>query len=251
MEVSLYQAAAAMNATEKWQDMIAENLASASTLGSRRHEISFSAVEAGMPNATLGNGGTGFMMPTATTTTSFQQGELRPTGNKMDYALEGTGFFTVQMPNGQKAYTRDGEFQFNSQGQLVTKQGYLVLAGGSPIAKDPSNTNPLSISATGDVSQGTDTKGKLQIVNFTKPQLQQLTMTGGGYFQMNDPNVIPMPATTTQVQQGFVEASNTSPTLEMASLITAMRMFETNQKVMQIQSDRMTKVISDLGTPPQ
>jgi flagellar basal-body rod protein FlgG len=60
-----------------------------------------------------------------------------------------------------------------------------------------------------------------------------------------------MPAPDTHVQQGYIEASNASPTLEMAGLITAMRMFETNQKVMTMTNDRMTKVVNDLGTPPQ
>jgi len=230
--------------------MIADNLASASTPGTRRHEISFSDVEAGRPNAALGTGGTNYMMPSASSTINFQQGEMKPTGNPMDFALEGPGFFATQTADKQELYTRNGQFTLNTQGQLVTKQGYLVLgAGGGPITADRSNNHPLTISATGQISQGSDIKGQLQIVDFGKPQ--QLTATGGGYFAMNVPGVTPAPAPATHVQQGYIEASNASPTLEMASLITAMRMFETNEKVMSMTNDRMTKVVSDLGTPPQ
>jgi flagellar basal-body rod protein FlgG len=250
MEVGLYQAAAAMNATEKWQDMIADNLAGASTPGSRRHEISFSDVQAGMANATFGDGGTNYMMPSASSTTNFAQGEMKPTGNPMDFALEGPGFFAAQTANKQELYTRNGQFTLNTQGQLVTKQGFLVLgASGGPISVDRTNNRPLTISATGQVSQGDAIRGQLRVVDFSNPQ--QLTSTGGGYFAMNVPDVSPTPVPGTHVQQGYIEASNSSPTLEMASLITAMRMFETNQKVMTMTNDRMTKVVSDLGTPPQ
>jgi len=247
MEVSLYSAAAAMNATEKWQDMLAQNLATAPMVGGRKHSISFSSVDAGYAGTALGEGGSNFVMPVATTSTSFQQGELKP-GGPTDYALQGNGFFTVQLPTGQKAYTRDGEFQWNSQGQLATKQGYLVMADGGPIQKDPVNTSPVTISATGEVSQGVDAKGKLAVVDFNDPQ--SLAVGSNGYFFANTPGMQPIPAPNTKVNSGFLESANTSPTLEMSGLISAMRMFETNQKVMSMQNDRMTKTIADLGTPP-
>jgi flagellar basal-body rod protein FlgG len=244
MEVSLYSAAAAMNATEKWQDMLAQNLATAPMVGGRKHSISFSSVDAGYGGT---GGGSDFVMPVASTSTSFQQGELKP-GGPSDYALQGAGFFTVQLPTGQKAYTRDGEFQWNSQGQLVTKQGYVVMTDSGPIQKDPINTSPVTISATGEVSQGIDPRGKLAVVDFSNPQL--LTAGPNEDFFANDPSLIPAPAANTKVTTGFLEGANTSPTLEMSGLINAMRMFETNQKVMSMQNDRMTKTISDLGTPP-
>ena len=162
----------------------------------------------------------------------------------MDFALEGPGLFAVQMPDGKNAYTRGGEFQLNAQGQLVTKQGYMVMGDGGPVQMDPNNPAPLTVSATGEVSQGKDIKGKLSVVEFANQQ--ELTMIGGGYFRMDDPNSLPVPSAGTSVRQGFTEAANTSPTLEMAGLITAMRMFETNQKVLQMQNDRMGRIITDL-----
>jgi flagellar basal body rod protein FlgG len=240
MEVSLYQAAAAMNATERWQDLIAQNLTVASTPGARKQEVSFSAVAAGLMTS-----GQASVIPAVVATTNFKQGELRPTNGPLDFALEGKGFFTVQLPNGQNAYTRDGEFHLDAQGQLVTKQGYPVMSDSGLVAMDPNNSSKLNVSATGEISQGTDTKGKLLLTNFNRPQL--LTATGDGLFLANNPALQPVPTTDTHVRQGFVEQANTSPTLEMSGLITAMRMFESNEKVLQMQSDRMSRTISELG----
>lgn len=244
MDVSLYSAAAAMNATERWQDMVAANLSAASIPGSRQQEISFSSVQAGLASAEPGAGGNNYVIPYAGASTNFSQGELKSTGDKMNLALQGPGFFSVQMPDGSTAYTRDGEFQLNSQGQLATKQGYPLIGTGGALTFDPNNPAPIDIATDGEVSQGTDIKGAIAVTEFGN--LKGLTLGGSGYFQANAA-AKPAPATTTNVRQGFVEESNTSPTLAMASLITSMRMFETNQKVMQMQSDRMTKTITDLS----
>ena len=230
-----------MNATERWQDMVAENISMSSVPGARQKEISFSAVQAGLASA----GREGYVMPQASFLTNFQQGELKATANPMDFAVQGPGFFGVQMPDGSPGYTRDGQFMLNSSGQLVTKKGYPVLSGGGQLQFDPNNPAAISVNSDGEVSQGKDIKGKLQLVEFSKPsKLSELT---GGYFRSDDPNMLPLPGSNSKVEQGFTEAANTSPTLAMASLVTAMRMFETNQKVMQMQSDRMGKTISDLS----
>lgn len=244
MDVSLYSAAAAMNATERWQDLVAENLSSASIPGTRQQEISFSAVQAGLASAGSGSNNN-FVMPLAGSTYNFSQGELKATGGNLDVALQGPGFFAVQLPDGSKAYTRDGEFQLNNQGQLTTKQGYPVVSNGGTLTFDPNNSAAINISPEGEVSQGTDSKGKIAVTEFG--DLKALTMGNGGFFLADSPLAQPKPATATGVRQGFVEASNTLPTLAMASLITSMRMFETNQKVMTMQSDRMTKSITELS----
>lgn len=245
MEVSLYSAAAAMNATERWQDLVADNLSSASIPGARQQEISFSAVQAGQASGAPGSATSNYVIPFAGATTNFSQGELKATGNNMDFALDGPGFFSVKMPDGSKAYTRDGEFKLNAQGVLTTKQGYPVVSSGGALTFDPNNPAPITISAEGQVSQGADAKGSIAVTEFGN--MKGVTMGNGGFFQADPKIANPKPATTTSVRQGFVEASNTSPTLAMASLITSMRMFETNQKVMQMQSDRMTKTITDLS----
>lgn len=245
MEVSLYQAAAAMNATAHWQDLVAGNLASASIPGGRRQEVSFSDVAAGLAgNSGLAN--SKYYIPTAGDVTNFKPGEMRATNGPTDFGLQGPGFFTVQLPNGQHAYTRDGEFHMNSQGQLVTKQDYPVLGSNGTMQFNPNSSAAITLSASGDLSQGDQTLGKLQITEFKG--LQYLQNIGSGLFRTTDEEAAkPYSATATQVQQGFVEASNTSPTTEMATLITAMRMFESNQKVLQMEGERMSKTITELG----
>jgi flagellar basal-body rod protein FlgF len=245
MEVSLYQAAAAMNATAQWQEMIAENLTTASIAGGRKHDISFQDVQAGMdPNAASGSQ-SAYFIPTAQTLTNFQPGELHASSNPMDFALDGPGYFTIQMPNGQNAYTRGGEFQLNAKGQLVTNQGYPVLGEGGPLQFNPNSSDFVTISPTGEVSQGAQQVGHLKVTEFKNPQY--LTMIGANEFRSDSPDAQATPATSTKVRQGFLEAANASPTTEMSGLVTAMRMFEANQKVMQMQSDRMSRTITELG----
>ena len=246
MNVSLYQAAAAMNANSRWQEVIAENLAGSTVPGSRKQDVSFSAVSAGIAPTTAGLNGSTYVMPATTARINFQQGTIRPTGLPTDLAIEGPGFLEVQLPSGHRAFTRDGELQLNAQGQLVTKQGYLVMGDGGPLQMDPTNSSPISISATGEVSQGGGLKGRIRLVEFSQPGLLQ--PIGGGCFMANSPQGQPAPAQSSQMRQGFLEAANSSATKEMASLITSMRMFEANQKVMQTQDDRMGRVITDLGS---
>jgi flagellar basal body rod protein FlgG len=246
MNVSLYQAAAAMNATARWQEMISENLAASSVPGSRKQDVSFSAIEGGMPAGGLGLNSQRFAIPAAHTSTNFSQGQMLPTGVSTDFAIDGPGFFQVQLPNGDPAFTRNGTFQLNAQGQLVNQQGYAVASeSGGPIQLDPTNPAPLNVSASGDVSQGGQPRGRIRMAEFA--DLHQLTPMGGGYFLNGNPAIKPDSAKVSQLRQGFIEQGNSSPTTEMAGLITAMRMFESNQKVLQMQDDRMGRVISDLG----
>jgi flagellar basal body rod protein FlgG len=239
MNVSLTQAAAAMNASAQWQDVIAQNLSAGSVPGFKKQDISFESIAAGQMQNTP--------MPSAHISTNFQQGEIRPTGVPTDVAIEGDGFFEVQLPNGGSAYTRDGEFQVNSQGEIVTKQGYPVLTDGGPIQVDSNNAAPISISSDGTVSQGADSKGKLKITAFSNPEL--LAPAGYGQYQANNPHLQSSPVTSPSVRQGYLEAGNVSTVTEMANLITAMRQYEANQKVVQTQDDRMGRAITELGNP--
>jgi len=238
-----------MSATARWQDVIAENLSVSAVPGGRKQELSFSDVQAGLAANTNDPAKPGYYIPTAKEVTNFTAGELKSTGNPMDFALEGPGFFTVQLAGGQQGYTRDGEFQINSKGQLVTKEGYPVLSNGGPLQFNPNSGAAITISATGQVSQGEQTIGKLQTVEFKDPS--QLIKRGAGFFSTDSTKNPATPSTTTQIRQGFIESANSSPTTEMASMITAMRMFEANQKVLQMQGDRMSKVITELGDTSQ
>ena len=243
MNVSLSQAAAAMRATDRWQEVIAQNLAAASMPGFKKQEVSFASVAAGL-NPTAAGQSTP-LFPGITVATNFIQGQLKHTGVTTDVAIDGAGFFEVQLPSGETAYTRDGEFQVNAQGQLVTKLGYNVVSDGGSIQIDRNNPSPVSISADGTVAQGSDVKGKLKLTDFNNPHL--LRAISNSYFTATDPNLVPADATGTRVRQGFLELGNVSAVAEMAHLITAMRQFEANQRLIQVEDDRMGRAISELG----
>jgi flagellar basal-body rod protein FlgG len=125
---------------------------------------------------------------------------------------------------------------------LVTKQGYLVLADGGPIQIDLDNAAPISISSTGEVSQGIDTKGQLSLTEFSDERL--LRQVNGSLFMGGDPALVSSPATASTVRQGWIESANTSVVAEMANLIAAMRTFEANQRVVTLQDERMSKTIN-------
>ena len=163
MNVSLYQAAAAMNATSRWQEVISENLAASSAPGARRQDVTFSAVEAGLASGNVGMGGHRYGMPAANSYINFTEGQMNPTGVNTDFAMEGPAFFQVELPNGNKGYTRNGTFQLSPAGQLVTQQGYPVLTeNGNPIQLDPNNSAPIMVSATGNISLPEDLLPKLE-----------------------------------------------------------------------------------------
>ena len=247
VNVSLFQAGAALNASSRWQEVIAENLASGAVPGYKKQQLSLAAVQAGlMPGGLSGSQSPQmFLLPKATTTTKFTGGEMRATGVATDVAIEGKAFFEVQLPGGTTGYTRNGEFQMNSQGQLTTNEGYPCWAGG-PIQLNPRDPTPITISAAGDISQGSSAKGKLALTEFNKPEL--LKQISASYFVAPNSGLQTQPTTST-VRQGYLEGSNSSTVLEMASLMTAMRGFEANQHVIQIQDDRLGKTIADLGNP--
>lgn len=247
MNVGLYQAAAALDANSRWQEVIADNLASSSVPGYKQQQLSLAAIQAGlMPATNEKNQPQSFSIPTTATATNFSPGELKYTGDNTDVAIEGKGFFQVQLPNGSVALTRDGEFQVNSKGQLVTKESYPVLGAAGPIQLSHDNQGPLSIASSGEVSQGSSLVGKLKLAEVNQPQL--LTQVSGGYFMAQNPKLKTVPSTST-LRDGYLEGANTSAVNEMASLMTAMRGFEANQHVVQIQDDRLNKVITTLGNP--
>lgn len=236
-----------MNANARWQETISENLSAANIPGFKKQDLSFAAVQAGVMSQANPDPRVQFTLPRFSTSTNFSQGDLRQTGAPTDVAIEGRGFFNVQLPNGSTAYTRDGEFHINSSGQLTTKQGFLVMGEAGPIQIDPNLGGTISIAATGEISQGTEVRGKLQVVDFAQPQT--LTQVGGGLFTNNNPAVQSVEVPQPSLHQGFLEGSNVSSVLEMANLVGVMRGFEANQRTMQIHNERLGRTISELGNP--
>lgn len=250
VNVSLYTAASAMSANARWQEAIAENMAASSVPGFKRQEVSFNAVQAGyMPTGVTDAEGTAmtWTMPEAQATTSFAQGEMRYTALHTDVGIEGDGFFEVQMPNGALAYTRDGEFQVDGQGRMVTKEGYIVMSDSGPVQLDRNSGEPISISPDGEVSQGQTVRGTLKVTAFNKPEL--LTPISGGLFLAKDASLEVATEADPTIRQFYLEQANTTPVIEMANMITVMRASEANQRIIQMEDERMGKAISELGTP--
>lgn len=248
MNVSLYQAAAALDGNLKWQQMIAENLAAGSTPGFKKKDISFSSIQAGV----LGAGSDGLaaqrnpsLLPRPTFGVNFTPGSLRRTGINSDVSVEGPGFLSVQLPNGRTAYTRDGEFHLDVTGQLLNKDNFPLLGeGGNPIQLNPLNRESITINPSGEISQSGVLVGKLGLYEFQDPK--QLNSIGSGYYVA--PAGMPSGAATkTQVAQGFLEASNSTPSVEVSSLMLALRHFEANQRVIQMQDERMGRAIQELS----
>lgn len=248
MNVSLYQAAAALDANIQWQQMIAENVAAGSVPAFKKNEISFHSVEAGL----LGSGSETIAMqrhpsilPAPTITTNFQRGALQGTGNTSSLALDGPGYFAVQLDDGSRYYTRDGEFMVTLDGEIRNKDGYeLVSEAGQPIVVNPKNKENITVSAQGIVSEGLEIKGQLSLFEFADESV--LNRIGSGYF-LPPPGVQPVEAEETTIAQGQSEASNTSPATEMGTLMLALRHYEANQRVIQITDERMNKTIQELS----
>lgn len=247
MNVSLYQAAAAMNAHARVQDLITQNLAMSAVPAARRLETSFSAVAAGFASGAPQAPGNRFHIPQVLVVSDFTPGEITPSESATDLAIEGPGFFEVQLPDGTPAYTRRGQFHVDAQGYLVTAQGYRVLGLNGPIQLDPTLPGPLAVTPEGRVLQGPEQRGQLRLVEFA--DLHRLRALPGGLFLAADSGLVPQPATQSRVLQGAREASNISPLNEMASLIATLRLFEANQKVLQAQDERMGRIIAELGNP--
>ena len=249
MNVSLYQAAAALDANIQWQQMIAENVAAGSVPAFKKNEISFHSIEAGL----LGSGSDTIAMqqshsllPAPTISTNFARGALQGSGSSSDLALDGPGYFAVKLPDGNIYYTRDGEFGGTNDGEIRNKDGYeLVAESGQPIVVNPRNKDNIAVSTAGVVSEGLEIKGQLSLFEFEDQST--LTRVGNGYF-LPPQGVEPVPAVDTTVAQGHLESSNTTPSTEMSTLMLALRHYEANQKVIQITDERMGKTIQELAS---
>lgn len=252
MNVSLYQAAAALEGTQQRQNVIAANLAAANNPGFKRHNVGFHSVSAAMFNDAMQAADKTqlqFMLPKMVGYINFDQGSLVRTGDINSLAIDGPGFFGITGPNNETIYTRNGSFQVNAAGQLMTNDGYLMrlAGGGGPITVATDTASPVTVSSDGMVSQGGASLGKIEIMNFEEKDLKILKRIGGGYFSPNGATPIPTDPEQTRIAQGFLESSNTTPMVEMGELMTSLRHFEANQKIMKIHDEQMGKLIRELG----
>jgi flagellar basal-body rod protein FlgF len=235
MDSGYYAACTALVARMDALNTIADNLANASTVGYRAEENNFGAVlesagvgpESGL-NRAINNYGI-----VSGTTFDFSQGELQKTGNPLDLAIEGQGFFVVQTANGPM-YTRNGNFKVSATGQLITASGDAVMGDRGVIQLPP---GPVSISPDGTISSNGAVTGRVNVVAF--PPGTQLTRVGNTYYSA--PANTAAPATNVSLQQGELESSNVNPISGMVELVTAQREAEMAQRALSMFNSEIDK----------
>jgi flagellar basal body rod protein FlgG len=249
MNVGLYQSAASLSALERWQEAVSQNITSSEITAYKKRTVSFSGQDSGEfltdPKARVGqDDGQAATFPVAASSISFLPGETKPTGRKLDVALQGDGFFQVQLPDGTTAYTRTGEFQMRSDRTVVTGQGaQVLLATGTPLQLNPGQ-GELIINQDGTVTQGQAKLGKISVQTFANPgQLIPLTT---GLFSA-PAGMDPVPVAQPTVLQGNLESSNLTSLHEMVDLVTISRAYEANQKIITSSDDLLDKTIQAFG----
>lgn len=249
MNIGLYQNAASLTALERLQDAVSQNISASQVPGYRERTVNFSAQDNGQFN--LGSNAPGAegseqpaSFPTATNGISFKAGETQPTGQPLDLAIQGSGFFQVKMPDGTTAYTRDGAFSERNDGTLINSAGYPVLSeNGTPIVISQ-DAGAVAVTQDGVVSQGDAQIARLGITTFSNTSA--LVPLSGGLL-LADPSAGATPATHPGVLQGYIESSNVSPLFEMVSLVQVSRAYEANQHVITNADQQTQKTIDALG----
>jgi flagellar basal-body rod protein FlgF len=240
MERGLYIAASGMLAEQVRQDQIANDLANASTPGykpDRAAQESFNdmLLHSSSTGATIG--AMSLTTGIAELRTDLSQGPLRQTGNPLDLALSGDGFFAVDTPQGVR-YTRDGQFTTDEQGRLTTITGFQVLGtDGKPITlSDPSN---VTVAPDGTVSSGGRTAGRIDVVSLTNAVKQGDTLFSG------NPGARPA---GTDIEQGYIEGSGVEPARAMVDMIVSLRAYEASQRVLHAIDDTLGEATSRVGS---
>lgn len=216
----LYSAAGGMQANSLQQDAITQNISHAMKPGYRREIIQFESI-AQQPQDIIA--------PMNSLHTDFSQGILENTGSKLDVAINGPGFFSVQGPTGP-LYTRTGVFQMNGQGQIVTPDGLRVEgSSGNPIAL-PLDMNPATLEILGDgsVVVNGQTVEQLKVTAFQNPH--DLQRAGSTYFQA--PPDAAKSAVLSEVRQGYRELGNTTVVHEMVQMLSGARLFDATQRAL-------------------
>jgi flagellar basal-body rod protein FlgF/flagellar basal-body rod protein FlgG len=225
MNSGIYTASAGLLARTQQLDVAANNLANANTSGFRGERISFQT-RLMSASATVASKAVNSFGVLGEGRTDFAQGSMLATGNPLDLALEGQGFFAVQTPSGVQ-YTRNGAFHLTRTGGLVTAEGYPVLGANGPIVLPSGNPE---ISPAGVISVNGDVAGQLQFNTFNADVA--LTPMGEAYFSA--PAAAAQPASGLSVLQGSLEGSNVSPIAAATGLLSIQRNAEMMQRCLTV-----------------
>ena len=257
---ALWTAASGMQAQQKNIDVVAHNLANVNTTGFKRSRADFQDLvyqnlrSSGSPSTNSTQVPTGIQIGLGTRLASvskiFTTGDLTQTGNELDIAIEGDGFFQIQQADGTTAYSRAGAFKKDSQGRIVTPDGNPLL----PEIVIPNNATKINIGSDGTVSvnqsgQTTPTTvGSIQLALFSNPS--GLSSLGKNLYQPTDSSGNATTGTPGQnglgtITQGLLEMSNVSVAEEMVNMIVGQRAYEINSKAVQT-ADEMLQTANNL-----
>ncbi len=229
-------------------DVIANNIANASTPGFKRETAKFEEyVTYVRPSETQTGPQALSFVKDAGIVRDLGQGELNSTGATLDFAINGKGFFAVQTPAGMR-YTRDGHFSLNQDGQLVTSDGYAVQGDGGAITITPDD-GTVSVGADGTISSilngAANQIAKLQVVTF--PNERSMTKVGSNLYSTTQAAT---PTTESTVAQRMLEGSNVKPVIEISHMVEVMRAYEMTATMTNSQEQLMRQAIDKLGSMP-
>jgi flagellar basal-body rod protein FlgG len=224
-------------------DLLANNLANSAT-GGYKSDREYYGLYSSDDSENAVDGGTGTTLPVVERQwTDFSPGVLQTTGNPLDVALPGKGFFAIKGPNGT-LYTRNGSLQVLPSGDLGSSDGYPVQsAGGGTIHLAPAKS--VTITPDGSVQQDGQTVGQIGVMDFKSTD--SLKKVGSTNFQNSNPSVAPQPMPNPDIQQGKLEGSNVPVADAAMRLVGVMRQFEMLQKAIGISSDMDTKSIQEVA----
>lgn len=232
------QVSTSIDALTREFDVIAHNLANASTTGFKRRCNAFSkSLEAQDPE--------GYSPGTIdlNSTFDFSQGGVVETGRPLDFALYGKGFFVIETPDGP-LYTRNGTFLTNQISQIVDSLGRLVAGQAGPITV-PNNVGmeQLQVSSDGTLSADGTLIGRFRLVDFQDNQ-DKLVPAGESCYHMPDATIVPLPAERLVVKQGYQEASNVRIVDELVDMILVSRLYEANMKSLSAAKEASSSLTS-------
>jgi flagellar basal-body rod protein FlgG len=257
----MYTAASGMTAQQMNLDNVANNLANSSTTGFRSRRLQFQDLlyqNLVMPGAAATQQTTlvaGLQVGLGTRTAASEvvqlQGDLSATGNPLDLAIQGNGFFQVTLPTGETAYTRSGEFHLDSQGNVVTADGDPI----TPAITIPTGSTSVTIGSDGTVSitragqSAAQQAGSIQLALFPNPG--GLNSVGGNLFLATNASGDPITGTPGSdglgsIQQGYLEQSNVDVVAEFVQMIVAQRSYEASSRVIQ-SADQMLEQLNNIG----
>ena len=255
---SLYVAATGLEGEQTKMDVIANNLANVNTTAFKQSRAVFQDLlyqnlrQPGAQSSQTTQYPSGLQLGTGVRIVSTErlmtQGNLTQTGNSLDVGINGQGFFQIMQPNGTIAYSRDGTFQMNNQGQLVTSNGYLL----QPPVTIPPNSQSITIGSDGTVSvvlpgqAQPQQVGTIQLANFINPT--GLQSIGDNLYLQTGSSGAPQTGQPTlnglgSVQQGYLESSNVNVVSELVNMISTQRAYEINSKAVST-SDSMLQYLT-------